>query len=140
VAYWILAGKGSLWCDYEVVGTCAIKIECAARWKGLYNTSWNIVPGDIITLKSGDNIPADCMLITSKDLFVNEATLTGESYPIEKSVSTLPEATPIRDRSNCLFTGTFVVSGIATALVLKTGSATELGKISDRLRTHPKNI
>ena len=94
----------------------------------------DIVPGDIITLKSGDNIPADCMLITSKDLFVNEATLTGESYPVEKSINTLPEETPIRDRSNCLFTGTFVVSGIATALVLKTGSVTELGKISDRLR------
>lgn len=94
----------------------------------------DIVPGDIITLKSGDNIPADCILITSKDLFVNEATLTGESYPVEKSVNTLPEETPIRDRSNCLFTGTFVISGIAKALVLKTGSITELGKISDRLR------
>jgi len=94
----------------------------------------DVVPGDIITLKSGDNIPADCMLITSKDLFVNEATLTGESYPVEKSVGTLPEETPIRDRSNCLFAGTFVVSGIARALVLKTGSTTELGKISDRLR------
>jgi Mg2+-importing ATPase len=94
----------------------------------------DIVPGDIITLKSGDNIPADCMLITSKDLFVNEATLTGESYPVEKSVNILPKETPIRDRSNCLFTGTFVISGIARALVLKTGSVTELGKISDRLR------
>lgn len=94
----------------------------------------DIVPGDIITLKSGDNIPADCILITSKDLFVNEATLTGESYPVEKSVCTLPEETPIRDRSNCLFASTFVVSGIARALVLKTGSTTELGKISDRLR------
>jgi Mg2+-importing ATPase len=94
----------------------------------------DIVPGDIITLKSGDNVPADCILITSNDLFVNEATLTGESYPVEKSVGTLPEETPIRDRSNCLFAGTFVVSGIARALVLKTGSTTELGKISDRLR------
>ncbi|HEY7570187.1 MAG TPA: HAD-IC family P-type ATPase, partial [Nitrososphaeraceae archaeon] len=94
----------------------------------------DIVPGDIITLKSGDNVPADCILVTSKDLFVNEATLTGESYPVEKSVGILPEETPIRDRSNCLFAGTFVVSGIARALVLKTGSTTELGKISDRLR------
>ncbi|HEY7108511.1 MAG TPA: magnesium-translocating P-type ATPase, partial [Nitrososphaeraceae archaeon] len=94
----------------------------------------DIIPGDIIILKSGDNVPADCILITSKDLFVNEATLTGESYPVEKSVCTLPEETSIRDRSNCLFAGTFVVSGIARALVLKTGSTTELGKISDRLR------
>ena len=46
----------------------------------------DIVPGDIVMLKSGDNIPADCIIINSKDLFVNEATLTGESYPVEKSV------------------------------------------------------
>ena len=94
----------------------------------------DIVPGDIIMLKSGDNIPADCMIINSKDLFVNEATLTGENYPVEKSASILPEETSIRERTNCLFVGTFVVSGTAKALVLKTGTNTELGKISDRLR------
>jgi P-type Mg2+ transporter len=94
----------------------------------------DIVPGDIIMLKSGDNIPADCMIINSKDLFVNEATLTGENYPVEKSVSILPKETFLRERINCLFTGTFVVSGTAMALVLKTGATTELGKISDRIR------
>ena len=94
----------------------------------------DIVPGDIIMLKSGDNIPADCMIMNSKDLFVNEATLTGESYPVEKLVSLLPKETFLRERINCLFAGTFVVSGTAKALVLKTGATTELGKISDRLR------
>jgi Mg2+-importing ATPase len=94
----------------------------------------DIVPGDIIMLKSGDNIPADCMIINSKDLFVNEATLTGENYPVEKSVSILPKETFLRERINCLFIGTFVVSGTAMALVLKTGATTELGKISDRIR------
>ena len=94
----------------------------------------DIVPGDIVMLKSGDNIPADCMVINSKDLFVNEATLTGESYPVEKSVCILPKETVLRERINCLFAGTFIVSGTAKAVVLKTGTDTELGKISDRLR------
>lgn len=96
--------------------------------------SEDVVPGDIVILKSGDSIPADCIIIESKDLFVNEATLTGESYPVEKSANTLSRETPIRDRTNSVFMGTFVVSGTAKVLVIKTGVNTELGKISDRLR------
>jgi P-type Mg2+ transporter len=94
----------------------------------------DVVRGDIIILKSGDNIPADSIIIESKDLFVNEATLTGESYPVEKYVKILPEETPLKDRLNSLFMGTFVVSGNAKALVMVTGANTELGKISHRLR------
>src|SRR6478672_5846196 len=96
----------------------------------------DIVPGDIVILKSGDSIPADCIIIESKDLFLNEATLTGETYPVEKSANiVLPEETPLRDRTNSIFMGTFVVSGTAKALVIKTGANTELGKISYRLRS-----
>src|SRR6476469_191920 len=94
----------------------------------------SVVPGDIVMLKSGDNIPADCIIIESKDLFVNEATLTGESYPVEKSSCILPKETALRDRINSIFTGTFVISGTAKAVVIQTGASTELGKISDRLR------
>jgi len=96
--------------------------------------SENVVPGDIVILKSGDSTPADCVLVESKDLFVNEATLTGESYPVEKSTNILPRETPLRERTNSVFMGTFVVSGTAKVLVIKTGANTELGKISDRLR------
>jgi P-type Mg2+ transporter len=96
--------------------------------------SEDVVPGDIVTLRSGDNIPADCIIIESRDLFVNEATLTGESYPAEKSVNILSRDTPLRERTNSVFMGTFVVSGTAKVLVIKTGANTELGKISDRLR------
>jgi len=96
--------------------------------------SENVVPGDIVMLKSGDSISADCILIESNDLFVNEATLTGESYPVEKSADILPRETPLRERTNSIFMGTFVVSGTAKVLVIKTGASTELGKISDRLR------
>jgi Mg2+-importing ATPase len=98
----------------------------------------NIVPGDIVILKSGDSIPADCIIVESKDIFVNEATLTGETYPVEKSANIiLPEQTPLRERTNSLFMGTFVVSGTAKALVIKTGTDTELGNISERLRHKP---
>jgi len=96
--------------------------------------SEDVVPGDIVVLKSGDSIPADCIIIESKDLFVNEATLTGESYPVEKSVNTLSKETPLRERTNSVFMGTFVASGTAKILVIRTGVNTELGKISDRLR------
>ena len=63
----------------------------------------DIVPGDIVMLKSGDNIPADCMVINSKDLFVNEATLTGESYPVEKSVCILPKETVMTRKNKLSF-------------------------------------
>ncbi|HEY6884965.1 MAG TPA: HAD-IC family P-type ATPase, partial [Nitrososphaeraceae archaeon] len=96
--------------------------------------SEDIVPGDIILIKSGDSVPADSIILESKDLFVNEATLTGESYPTEKSVKILPKDTPLRELTNSLFMGTFVISGTAKALVIRTGANTELGKISDRLK------
>lgn len=94
----------------------------------------NIVPGDIVVLNSGDSIPADSVIIEAKDLFVNEATLTGESYPAEKYLKILPEETPLKDRLNSVFMGTFVVSGTAKVLVIETGLSTELGKISNRIK------
>ena len=96
-----------------------------------------IVPGDIILLSAGDVIPADCLIIDSKDLFVDEAILTGETYPAEKSVGLLPTEAPISHRTNSLFMGTHVISGSARALVVNTGPGTEFGKIADRLRFRP---
>lgn len=96
--------------------------------------SENLVPGDLIVLNSGDSVPADSLIVESKDLFVNEATLTGESYPSEKFVHTLPKDAPLRERENCLFKGTFLVSGTARAVITRTGVATELGNISERLK------
>src|SRR6476619_3600078 len=93
-----------------------------------------VIPGDIVFLKSGDSVPADCLIMECKDLFVNEATLTGESYPSEKSVNSLSQESTLRLRTNSLFQGTFIVSGTATALVARTGANTELGNISERLK------
>ena len=97
----------------------------------------DVVPGDVVLLRAGNIIPGDCRLISSKDLFVNEATLTGETFPAEKMEGILPKETMLSRRSNSLFLGTNVVSGTATALVVYTGTNTEFGKVSSRLNRHP---
>lgn len=96
-----------------------------------------IVSGDIIMLKAGDIIPADCLLLQSNILFVDESTLTGETYPVEKEVGVLPEQTGLSQRNNSLWMGTHVVSGSATAVVANTGKSTEFGEISERLMVKP---
>ncbi|MCS7120806.1 MAG: magnesium-translocating P-type ATPase [Candidatus Bathyarchaeota archaeon] len=93
-----------------------------------------IVPGDIIFLSAGDIVPADARVISAKDLFVNQSALTGESYPVEKTSLPLKSYDPsITEWGNYLFMGTSVVSGTATAVVVKTGSLTEYGKIAKSL-------
>lgn len=96
-----------------------------------------VVPGDIVELSAGDIIPGDCHLLTLKDLYVDEATLTGETFYAEKIIGTMPADAPIAKRQNSLFMGTHVVSGTAKALVVKTGKNTEFGKISERLSLAP---
>ena len=96
--------------------------------------SERIIPGDVILLKAGDVIPADCLLIESDNLFVDEALLTGESYPVEKLPSVLPVETPLSNRTNALWMGTHVQSGSAKALVIATGRTTEFGKLSQRIK------
>ena len=92
-----------------------------------------VVAGDMVRLRAGDLIPGDCRLLTARDLFLNEAVLTGESFPGEKSCGVLPELTPLGQRINSVFLGTSVISGFATAVVVGTGRETEFGKISERL-------
>jgi len=92
-----------------------------------------VVPGDVVVLSAGDSIPGDCLILHSKDLFVDEAALTGETFPEEKTAGVLPPGTPLRQRTNALFMGTHVVSGSAQALVATTGRGTEIGKVSERL-------
>lgn len=96
-----------------------------------------IVSGDIVMLNAGDVIPGDCLIIESKDLFVDEAALTGETYPEDKMPGILQEETPLAQRTNTLFMGTHVVSGSAKALVVNTGKDTEFGKVSERLAHRP---
>jgi len=96
-----------------------------------------VVPGDIVSLSAGRGVPGDCLILESRDLFVDEATLTGETYPVEKAPGIVPAGTALAQRSNALFAGTHVVSGTATALVVATGTSTEFGRISESLRLRP---
>ncbi|WP_095643367.1 magnesium-translocating P-type ATPase [Methanosarcina spelaei] len=93
-----------------------------------------VVSGDIIILNAGDMIPADSLILESKELFVNEATLTGETYPVEKSTGVLKAETALAQRTNSLWMGTSVSSGSGKALVVSTGKGTEFGKISETLK------
>jgi Mg2+-importing ATPase len=96
-----------------------------------------IVPGDVVVLNAGDSVPGDSRVIESKDLFVDEATLTGETYPVEKMPGVLSAETPLGQRTNLLFLGTHVVSGSAKAVIVRTGTKTEFGQVSERLRLRP---
>ena len=97
----------------------------------------DIVPGDVAELSAGSGIPADCRVLESRDLFVDEATLTGETFPVEKRPGVLPVETALAHRTNALFMGTHVVSGSGRALVVGTGRVTEFGQVSERLRVKP---
>ena len=96
-----------------------------------------VVPGDVVIFNAGDVIPGDCMILESKDLFVDEAALTGETYPVEKQPGVLPAGVSLSQRTNTLFMGTHVVSGTAKGLVVCTAAATEFGKVSASLRLRP---
>ncbi|MBN1606504.1 MAG: HAD-IC family P-type ATPase [Polyangiaceae bacterium] len=96
-----------------------------------------IVPGDVVTLASGDKGPADMRLLASKNLRVEEAALTGESVPTEKAVTSVERDVTLGDRTSMVFGGTLVRHGTATAVVVATGERTELGRVSELLDQAP---
>ena len=94
-----------------------------------------VVPGDIVHLSAGSMIPADIMLIDSKDLFVNQSVFTGESVPVEKVAQNTNDAKEIFSISNVCLMGSSVVSGRATGVVIDTGFTTYLGRMSKEVET-----
>jgi P-type Mg2+ transporter len=93
-----------------------------------------IVPGDIVDLYAGDVIPADLRIISCKDLFVNQASLTGESFPAEKSPGEIKNlTTSVTDLNNICFMGSAVVSGTGLAVVIRTGRNTQFGELAYKL-------
>jgi len=89
-----------------------------------------LVPGDIVALQSGDRVPADLRLFKLKGLRIDEAILTGESQPVEKSIGVVPAETPLGDRQGIAFCGTLVTFGQGVGIVIGTGLGTEIGRIS----------
>ncbi|WP_153117459.1 HAD-IC family P-type ATPase [Rhodocyclus tenuis] len=97
----------------------------------------HLVPGDVVVLAAGDKVPADLRLFSGKELRHAEAALTGESLPVAKHVEPLPAETPLADRHNMAYAGTFVVGGQGTGVVVATGDATETGRISALIASAP---
>jgi Mg2+-importing ATPase len=92
-----------------------------------------VVPGDVVRLSAGSLVPADGILLEATDLYVNQAVLTGESFPVEKRPGVVPVGAALADRTNCVFLGTNVRSGSARCLIVETGRTTAFGHIAERL-------
>ncbi len=97
----------------------------------------DIVPGDIVKLSAGSLIPADGVMLEANDFFVNQAALTGETFPVEKTPGALSVDLSLADRKNCIYMGTNVRSGSGTAIIVNTGTKSVFGQISKRLTLRP---
>lgn len=96
-----------------------------------------IVPGDVVLLSAGSLIPADGVLLEGKDFFVNQAVLTGETFPVEKKPGVVPQNASLSERTNVVFMGTNARSGSARVLIVQTGQKTVFGQLSGRLSLRP---
>lgn len=99
--------------------------------------SQEIVPGDLVLLSAGSLIPADGIILESTDFFVNQAVLTGETFPVEKYAGPVSEQATLSERTNMVFMGTSVRSGTASVFICETGIRTEFGQIAQHLTLRP---
>jgi P-type Mg2+ transporter len=99
--------------------------------------SEQVVPGDVVLLSAGSLIPADGIMLEANDFFVNQAVLTGETFPVEKLPGIVPDKASLAERTNCVFMGTSVRSGTAHVLIVEIGKATVFGQIAERLSLRP---
>ncbi|MDA0265569.1 MAG: cation-transporting P-type ATPase [Cyanobacteria bacterium] len=97
--------------------------------------SRDLVPGDLVLLASGDKVPADIRLLKVRTLQIDESGLTGESVPVDKSIAVLPSDTPLAERSNMAYAGSFVTFGQGQGLVVATANGTEVGQISQSMES-----
>ena len=137
----LVSGLFSFWQEYRVEKTLAAlrrllpqNVKLRRAGKVILASAEQLVPGDIVLLEQGDNIPADCRLLEAFDVRVNNASVTGESVPLVRDATASDADDPIRAK-NILLAGTSIVSGQARALVLATGMHTEFGKIARLTQT-----
>lgn len=117
-----------------------VEVTSAVKREGQYQEirTEDIVIGDLVRLKAGDMIPADIRLLNSKDLFVSQTSLTGESHPVEKrALDEIEEPTSETDYATLVFTGSEVVSGVGEGVVVRTGNNTLFGGIADAFANEP---
>jgi P-type E1-E2 ATPase len=93
----------------------------------------DLVPGDIVLIEAGDRVPADLRLIEARGLKAEEAILTGESVPVDKGTAPVAAEAALGDRSPMLFSGTLIAAGTGRGVVVATGAATQIGRISGML-------
>lgn len=96
----------------------------------------DVVIGDVVLLRAGDLVPADLQIIQANNLMLDESALTGESFPREKNVGHIESEKPLAERTNELFFGTHVVSGVGRGLVVNTGQDTEFGRLNKEVNSH----
>jgi Mg2+-importing ATPase len=99
--------------------------------------SEQVVPGDVVVLSAGSLIPADGIILEANDFFVNQAVLTGETFPVEKKPVIVAANASLPQRTNCVFMGTSAGSGTARVLIVQTGKETVFGQVAERLRLRP---
>lgn len=97
----------------------------------------DLVAGDVVILTAGSLIAGDGVVLDARDCFVDQAVLTGETFPVEKTPGPVAERAALAERTNCVFMGTSVRSGTATALVVRTGARTVFGQLAGRLALRP---
>jgi Mg2+-importing ATPase len=116
-----------------------LALSCRVLRAGIEQTITvgTVVPGDVILLSAGNLIPADGLVIEATDFLVNEASLTGESFPVEKHPGTVPSETRLAGRTNAVYLGSSVQSGKAMVLAVQTGRRTAFGAIAARLKARP---
>ena len=100
-------------------------------------TAEEVVPGDVALLSAGSLVPADGVVLEANEFFVNQAVLTGETFPVEKTAGVSAAKSGLAERTNCVFMGTNVRSGSAKVLIIQTGASTEFGQIAERLSLRP---
>lgn len=119
--------------QHKVIPTATVLRD--GEWQEIHRH--DVVPGDMVRLSAGDLVPADSRLLESRDLYVQQGSLTGESMPVEKDAKATKSSGENLEARNLVFLGTSVVSGTASALVTATGQATAFGAIAERLAMRP---
>lgn len=107
------------------------KVEVIRGGQATQVDATELVPGDIIILSEGEKVPADARLIHSENVRTDESLLTGESVPVSKQIDPLQKNKQIYEQTNMLFQGSFIVAGVARAVVVRTGNSTEFGRLAE---------
>ncbi len=121
----------------ELQAQVSLKATVMRDGQALSIPAEEIVPGDIVLLSAGSLIPADGIILQTQDCYINQAVLTGETFPVEKLPGEVPVQSSLAERTNCVFTGTNVRSGSARILVVQTGMVTVFGQIAGKLAMRP---